>query len=1322
MNLPTQEQQDETDFEDQTQGHSFPMVLRSIGDFPTKAGQSAEEDMHKIFDELAQFVENPKNKTIPVLHAIFEKIEQGKEKNRANFIKVYFPHSSDSPGGFRALGEKGLGHPLTYNKVKQLELQSKTPFHKSGSPSEHIVRGNDYLELYPLVINIPIVFKEKDAILFSMLPGHAHHFIKSIALDTQDPEIFLNNNLNFHADAKLEAPKSFVLGSLTFKDTIYQEVILQAKDGFYAYKKDNQYFFSDGTNTRSITAFEHAIILRTVQKTTLPDALALRASTGGQETEELFEEVLKSPNYWSPCINAQADFIFSLEQILKGKTLQQRLEIIQAQKLNPSETQSLLFVLLDLGFDDLVIELIDKGNLDINTKNYQGVPLISHAMKKNYGKVVDYLFDHQVNLNVKDPKYYDNSPLLIATLRGNLDWVEKILKDPAIDIEQKNGRGSTALFIALANRSEDIINRLSARGALLNFALNSGYTPLGTLIQARIDQDLIKMALKLGADPNLGKPSPLVEAIKSHHLEIIKTLLDAGANPFKQDQGGLVPFVEAALRSPPEIFNLFLERSDSDVTVLDNEGISPLIAALFSGNSEKIEALQKKNPSLPQKISFGSESILRQMIKRLDVLDDEDGIKQLLKNAKSPLLEHFVYEFLIEKKPLFVYKLMDQNLINPNSENENHFTIFHFICQKAAKDFEKYSDLISLSQARKVNVNALNDYGESPLDIALREKNKKLVQALLLMVSDVSKINHPEELFIKLVEYGDLNLLQLAQIQGAKIVNGKPGTLSALQQAVLLKPFSEEIFKWLVVQGADLNFPGKEGKSPFVEIIIKKDEALIDYCLAHGAKLNFKSANAYPPMEIIVTGIKKDRKGLLLKKMVELGGDLNTSMKGPRVSAFGVMVKNVDLKNLDLIDWAVKEKGALIDPPNPDDKFTALQTAASREDDPQRLVFKKLIELGANINEEGNSSGAPAPFSSIIQTGDENLVNWCIEKGAKVDLQPFSGDSPLQAASKLPDVNLTIFKLLLKKGADINDLGATFTHPLNAIIAKGNVEDVKFCFDNGAHLTANNPNLQKKMEKSAIYAAITSGKPEMLQLLLDRGISIPLEMLKDSTTILKGYDKGGEAMLKKLLSLKFDVINFSNENKLDLWKLIIDQADIQTIKLLLDNKMSPFLSQKEPVVEILSIENGSVAILEILDQYHFLSKDIFLDIATALKIVQNEQIDLLEFLLKHGLDPNKTYGYEAITLLDFALGASKPNKQLIKLLLDFKADPRIKDKPITPFIYFAVQSKDLEIVKMILDAGGIEDISKKNPKNDQSAVDLARTFSDSAILNLLLKK
>jgi hypothetical protein len=94
---------------------SFPVIVRSIGDFLVYSKQDADKDTQKLMNQLQSFWQKGKNQTVAKTKRMVTEFEKEfPRKIATNQIQVYFPSASDSPGGFRALGESGLSDVITY--------------------------------------------------------------------------------------------------------------------------------------------------------------------------------------------------------------------------------------------------------------------------------------------------------------------------------------------------------------------------------------------------------------------------------------------------------------------------------------------------------------------------------------------------------------------------------------------------------------------------------------------------------------------------------------------------------------------------------------------------------------------------------------------------------------------------------------------------------------------------------------------------------------------------------------------------------------------------------------------------------------------------------------------------------------------------------------------------------------------------------------------------------------------------------------------------------------------------------------------------------
>ncbi len=66
-------------------------------------------------------------------------------------------------------------------------------------------------------------------------------------------------------------------------------------------------------------------------------------------------------------------------------------------------------------------------------------------------------------------------------------------------------------------------------------------------------------------------------------------------------------------------------------------------------------------------------------------------------------------------------------------------------------------------------------------------------------------------------------------------------------------------------------------------------------------------------------------------------------------------------------------------------------------------------------------------------------------------------------------------------------------------------------------------------------------------------------LLANPDLLIKGYERGGENMLKRLLELNFDVLSLNDQKKAILWNLVVAKSDRHAAKLLVDFKVTaPF--------------------------------------------------------------------------------------------------------------------------------------------------------------------
>ncbi|MEJ6004300.1 ankyrin repeat domain-containing protein [Paucibacter sp. AS339] len=157
--------------------------------------------------------------------------------------------------------------------------------------------------------------------------------------------------------------------------------------------------------------------------------------------------------------------------------------------------------------DDLVMaaELDDGYNItrlllrgvDPNGKDGRGRLALEIAMREDSGKAFESLLGTPL-LDVNSPNAKGETPLMLAAIKGRLDWAQKLVKRGALI----NREGWTPLHYACSGPDNGVALWLLEQGAQINARSPNGSTPL-MLAAGYGAIDLPAQLLKAGADASL---------------------------------------------------------------------------------------------------------------------------------------------------------------------------------------------------------------------------------------------------------------------------------------------------------------------------------------------------------------------------------------------------------------------------------------------------------------------------------------------------------------------------------------------------------------------------------------------------------------------------------------------------------------------------------------------------------------------------------------------------------------------------------------------------------------------------------------------------
>lgn len=156
-------------------------------------------------------------------------------------------------------------------------------------------------------------------------------------------------------------------------------------------------------------------------------------------------------------------------------------------------------------------------------------------------------------LNVGTKDETGRTALLIAAQEGSLKVARFLMKQPTVKVEARNDDGESPLMMAAIKGHLELARALIAHDAEVN---KPGWTPLHYACSNTEPESSAMVALLLehhayidAASPN--RTTPLMMAARYGHTDVIKLLLEEGADPSLRNEKGLtaIDFARTAGRN-----------------------------------------------------------------------------------------------------------------------------------------------------------------------------------------------------------------------------------------------------------------------------------------------------------------------------------------------------------------------------------------------------------------------------------------------------------------------------------------------------------------------------------------------------------------------------------------------------------------------------------------------------------------------------------------------------------------------------------------------------------------------------------------------------
>ena len=461
-----------------------------------------------------------------------------------------------------------------------------------------------------------------------------------------------------------------------------------------------------------------------------------------------------------------------------------------------------------------LLELVIKNGANINLKGKSKcTPLIISCQKNNL-ELVKLLLKYNAATNIHD-KFF-NTPLQIACKNSNIEIVKSLLENN-VNINKANSYTQTPISIACLYNNLEIIKLLMEKKP----DLKKGYFQVGSLLAIASRKGYLEIAKYLiarGVELDCHKYNPLMEACIHNRVDVVKLLIDSGANykdNFVHPLHEHYPIIEVMHRDYLDVFKILYEKCENiELCIGKRITFNRFFLSIIHHNSVDIlDFFLKNNIKNCKNINISLHSIVsKKGYKTFNILSKHGYDINPFVNNKTPF--HVACENRnIDTINFFLDYGVDVNILK-NKKITSLFTA----CQNNHIDVVE-----TLLQNKNIKVDYYKDYS-----IENKEKNQYIDTTTPLYIACEKKNTYIVKLLLE---------------HGANPNLDKYKICTPLLLACSKNNDNEDVIKLLLEYGADPNKVIFKNLSPLVCVAKDNKYKLVKLLLEYGAEKKINGVN-----------------------------------------------------------------------------------------------------------------------------------------------------------------------------------------------------------------------------------------------------------------------------------------------------------------------------------------------------------------------------------------------------------------------------------------------------------------------------------------------